>query len=117
MDMSALRRYMERLVGAKVTWQYAVIVTMTPLPSAETGRWLAENSRRSLIPGALIKRMEAARDPEQEGVDICAELMREAATIPGVAGINLLTLGNPPAVLAALDASRLSSRPAGESRN
>jgi hypothetical protein len=33
--------------------------------------------------------------------------MREVARIPGVSGINLLTLGNPGAVVAAIEASGL----------
>jgi len=79
-DLDLLRRYMQGLVEARLTWSYSVIVTLAPLHSADT---------------------------EQEGIEICAELMREAALIPGVSGINLLTLGNPGAVVAAINASGL----------
>lgn len=108
-NLVLLRRYLQGLVQAKVTWKYSVIVTLAPLPSANMARWLAENSRGALIPDALIERLENTRDPEQEGIDICSELMREVARIPGVSGINLLTLGNPGAVVAAIDASGLRS--------
>jgi len=109
-DPKMLRLYMRRMVEAKVTWNYSVIVTLAPLPSAETARWLVENRRGTLIPDVLIERLEKAADPQLEGVDICAELIRDIAGIPGVSGFNLLTLGNPEAVVAAIEASGLPHR-------
>jgi len=110
-NLVLLRRYLQGLVQAKVTWKYSVIVTLAPLPSANMARWLAENSRGTLIPDALIERLENSTEPEQEGIEICAGLMREIADIPGVSGINLLTLGNPRAVTASITASGLRSAP------
>jgi hypothetical protein len=49
--------------------------------------------------------MEQAIDPEREGIEICAELLQELATIPGVSGANLLTLGNLETIPATIDAS------------
>ena len=102
-----LQIYMQRLVAARITWRYAVIVSLAPLPSAATARWLRENHRSVLIPEGLVKRLEAAPDPVQEGIAVCAQLMREFAAIPGVSGFNLHTLGNPAAVVAAIAASGL----------
>lgn len=45
--------------------------------------------------------------PEREGVESCAELMREISGIPGVSGVNLLCLENPETVIAAIAASEL----------
>jgi len=106
-NLNLLRRYMQGMVEAKLTWSYSVIVTLAPLPSAETARWLLQNGRNTVIPDALIDRLENTPDAEQEGIAICAELMQEVARIPGVSGINLLTLGNPGAVVAAIEASGL----------
>ena len=102
-----LQVYMQRLVAAKITWRYAVMVSLAPLPSAATARWLRENHRSVLIPEGLVKQLEAAADPVQEGIAICAQLMREFAAIPGVSGFNLHTLGNPAAVVAAIATSGL----------
>jgi len=102
-----LRRFMQRLVMEKITWKFAVVVTLAPLPSAESAAWLANTIRGALIPPALIERLRKSRDPETEGVDICAELLREMVGIPGVSGVNLLALGNPEAVNAAIDAAGL----------
>jgi methylenetetrahydrofolate reductase (NADPH) len=106
-NLEVLRRFMQRLVAEKITWQFAAVVTLAPLPSAESAAWLANSIRGALIPPALIERLRRSRDPETEGVDICAELLREIAGMPGVSGVNLLTLGNPEAVNAAIAAAGL----------
>ncbi len=104
-----LRQYMQGLVEARLTWKFSVVVTLAPLPSADAARRLAESGRSVLIPDALVERLENAADPRQEGIDICAALMKEFAALPGVSGINLLTLGSPDAVAAAIEASGLKS--------
>jgi methylenetetrahydrofolate reductase (NADPH) len=112
-NIDTLRRYMYMLVERKVTWDYSVVVSVTPLPSAETARWLKKNMADSLIPKHVIERLEQAADPELEGVRICAESMQEIAEIPGVSGINLMTTGDPDLLAAAFEASGLASGPGG----
>jgi methylenetetrahydrofolate reductase (NADPH) len=102
-----LRRYVQRLVELKLTWKFAVIVTLAPLPGMEFARWQLDNPRGTRVPKAIANELAAASDPEQAGIAICARQMRKIAAIPGVSGINLLTLGNPAAVAAAIEASGL----------
>ncbi len=51
--------------------------------------------------------MIEAAGPKREGIEICAELMREMAAIPGVSGVNLMTTGNPQSIRDAIVASGL----------
>jgi methylenetetrahydrofolate reductase (NADPH) len=106
-DMAALRRYMSHLVDAQVTWRTAIIVSLATLPSAVTARWLRENLRGSRVPNKLVRRLEQARDPEQEGVAICAEILQELREIPGVSGAHMMTPGNPATIPAAIRAAGL----------
>ena len=106
-DMNVARRYMARIVAAKLTHRASFIMSLSPLPSAEAARWIRENVKGALVPDSIVKRLERASDPESEGVDICAALLREAATIPGVSGANLLTLGNLETIPAAVAVSGL----------
>jgi len=108
-NVEVLRRFMQGMIETKATWNYSPIVTLAPLPSAKTVTWLSNNIRDSMIPPELIERLEGADQPEREGIEICAELMREIASIPGISGVNLLSLGNPEAVIAAIELSRLKS--------
>lgn len=106
-SVSILRRYMKRLVDLRMTWNYAVVVTLAPLPGMETARWQLENPKGTVVPKTIANKLAKATDPERTGIEICARQMLEIASIPGVSGINLLTLGNPAAAIAAIEASGL----------
>ena len=108
-NMDILRQFMKRFVAAKLARSYSVMVSLSPLPSAETARWVKANMSDSRIPADIIQRLEDAKNPEDEGIAICAELMREISEIPGVSGVNLMTTGDPEAIPAAIRASGLRS--------
>lgn len=109
-NLNILKQYLRALVAARLTWRYSVIVSLAVLPSAATAQWVKKNLSDSRIPKSLIRRLEQAADPEQEGIAICAEKMRQIAEIPGVSGINLMTTGDASAITAAIEASGLRSR-------
>ena len=104
-DTGVVRNYMARIVASKLTHKLNFIMALSPLPSADVALWMRDNVKGALVPESIIKRMEQASDPEHEGIKICAELLQELATIPGVSGANLLTLGNLETIPAAIDAS------------
>ncbi len=104
-DMDVVRNYMARIVASKLTHRVSFIMALSPLPSADVARWVRDNVKGALVPETIIDRMERASDPESEGIEICAELLQELATIPGVSGANLLTLGKLETIPAAISAS------------
>jgi len=104
-DLDITRNYMARIVAAKLTHKASFIAALAPLPSAASARWVRDNVKGALVPEPVIERLEGASDPEREGIEICAELMQELATIPGVSGANLLTLGKLESIPAAIEAS------------
>jgi methylenetetrahydrofolate reductase (NADPH) len=110
LSMPMLRHFMRRLVDLRLTWHFAVIVTLAPLPGMQAASWQFEHAQGTVIPKAILNELAAAADPEQAGIEICVRQMQDIAAIPGVSGINLLTLGNPSAVISAIEASGLRSR-------
>lgn len=92
-DMALLERYMQRLVDAGVTERLYYLVGLGPLKSARTARWMRDSLFGTIIPDGIIRRMEAARDPQHEGIAICAELIQQAREIRGVAGVHLMAPG------------------------
>ncbi|MDH4126419.1 MAG: methylenetetrahydrofolate reductase [Gammaproteobacteria bacterium] len=93
-DADLIRHYMACLVAEKFIQRASVIVALAPLPSADLAQWLGKNLRGAVVPAKVVKRLRQAANPEQEGIDICAELLREVAHIPGVSGTNLVCLGD-----------------------
>jgi len=108
-DIDILRHYMARLVAEKLIERIDVIVGIAPVPSADIARWLAKNLRGAVMPGKIVKRLRQSAAPEQEGISICAEFLHEAAQIPGVSGANLTSLGNPEAIVDAVQLSEVKA--------
>jgi methylenetetrahydrofolate reductase (NADPH) len=108
-DLDVVRNYMAHIVAAKLTHRANFIMALAPLSSAEVARWVRDNVKGALVPESIIERLEQATDPEVEGINICAELLRELTTIPGVSGANLLTLGRIETIPAAIEASGVRS--------
>lgn len=92
-DMSLLERYMARLNDHGLTEKMYFLVGLGPLRSANGARWMRDNLYGTVMPDGLIRRMEAARHPRQEGISICAELLQQAKEISGVAGAHLMAPG------------------------
>jgi methylenetetrahydrofolate reductase (NADPH) len=92
MDAKVLRRYMARLAEHGV--KLPMLIGISPLRSAKSARWMREKLYGTIIPDAIVERMEAASDPAAEGRRICVDLMTEIAKIPGVAGVHIMAPGN-----------------------
>ena len=108
-DMRVVQNYMAQIVSSKLTHRASFIMALSPFPSADVARWIRDNVKGALVPEPIIERMEEASDPESEGIEICAELLRELSTIPGVRGVNLLTMGRLETIPAAIEASGVRS--------
>jgi methylenetetrahydrofolate reductase (NADPH) len=98
MDAALVRRYAGALGQAGVTQKLAVLVGINPLRSAKSAQWMKSQLFGTIIPDALIARMEKAADPAREGIRICVDLIEELATIPGIAGVHIMAPGNDAAI-------------------
>lgn len=98
MDAEILRRYMSCLQQHGVTDRAHFLIGVAPLASARSARWIRDKLFGSIIPDAIIRRLEAASDPKAEGQQICLDLMSEYQTIPGVAGVHVMAPLNESAV-------------------
>src|SRR5262249_23005732 len=77
MDAGVLRRYMARLAEAGVVPGLAMLIGINPLRSAKSAHWMRNHLFGTIIPDAMIERMEKAADPAAEGRRICVEYIEE----------------------------------------
>ncbi len=99
MDAGIARRYAACLADYQDTRAAMMLIGIAPLRTAKSARWMRENLYGTIIPDAIIERMEAAGDNGiAEGERICVELIEELATIPGIAGVHIMAPGNDAAV-------------------
>jgi methylenetetrahydrofolate reductase (NADPH) len=106
-DLGLLREYAARIVSSKLTWRLQILAGLAVLPSADAARELRKARPDSIIPPSVVRRIEAAEDPEAEGIAIAAEQLREIADIPGLSGVTLVTPGHPESIVSAIRASGL----------
>jgi methylenetetrahydrofolate reductase (NADPH) len=108
MDAGVVRRYLARLGEHGLVPRLAILIGVVPLKSARSARWMRKHLPGTIIPDALIARLEGAADPAAEGRRACVELMRELAEIPGVAGAHVMAPANAVAIPQVLaEAARL----------
>jgi methylenetetrahydrofolate reductase (NADH) len=98
MDAGVMRRYMARLAEHGIAGKLPVLVGIVPLRSARSARWIKDRLYGSVIPDALIARLEMANDPAAEGRRVCLDIMTALAEIPHVAGCHIMAPGNEAAV-------------------
>ncbi len=98
MDPAVLRRYLARLADHGIPERLYMLIGIAPLASARSALWIRDRLFGSIVPEALVARLEGARDPKAEGRRICLELMQEYREMPGVAGVHLMAPLNESAV-------------------
>jgi len=93
MDTGVVRRYAARLAEHGLG-NLSLLIGVAPLRSAKSARWMKDKLFGTIIPDALVERMERAPDPAAEGVRICVELIEQMSEIPGIAGAHIMAPNN-----------------------
>ena len=90
MDVDVVRRYMARLHESGVPESFKFLIGVAPLASAKSAHWMKKNLFGTIIPDAIVARMEGAADPKAEGQAICLELIEGLSKVKGVAGVHIM---------------------------
>ena len=106
MDATIAARYAARLAADAGTRGLYLLIGIAPLRSAKSARWMKQHLYGTIIPDAMIDRLERAADPAAEGARLCADLIGELATIPGIAGAHVMAPANAAAVPAVIAQAR-----------
>jgi len=106
MDSGVVARYCARLAESGVAERLHLLIGVAPLKSAKSARWMRDRLFGTVIPDAVIARMEQAADPIAEGEAICLALIEQLARTPGVAGVHVMAPNNDAALPRVLAAAR-----------
>jgi methylenetetrahydrofolate reductase (NADPH) len=94
MDAAILARYMQRLAEHGIPEKMYFLVGIAALKSARSARWMRERLFGTIMPDAIVERMEKAADPAAEGGKIALELIEVYSKIPGIAGVHIMGPSN-----------------------
>ena len=131
-DVPAFAAFMEKVRTLGVHRQAYILAGVGPLKSPAMARYMKTSVPGILVPDALIERMEAAGAPwagkskdeltkedkkartaawQQEGIQICIELIRQLQQIEGVAGVHIMAIEWEEAVKPIVEGAGLYPRP------
>ena len=111
MDLGIVRRYVQRLLDLGIAQKLPMLIGVCPIPSAKSARWMKEKLFGTIIPDAIVTRLEQAADSKAEGMKICIEQLQELATIPGVGGAHVMAPVNPSVVPEVISTAGVNGQP------
>jgi 5,10-methylenetetrahydrofolate reductase len=89
-DIPRFEEFMKDVRERELHKQVYIIAGVLPARSAKALGYMKDEVPGMRVPEEFLKRMEAAEDPKEEGVNICAELIRQIRDIEGVAGVHIM---------------------------
>ena len=93
-DSNLLKTYMKYIVDSGLSEKLYFLIGIGPIRSDKSAKWMRDKLFGTVIPEAVVLRMEQAKNPVQEGINICADLIDEFREIPGINGVHLMAPRN-----------------------
>lgn len=91
-DISAFKEYLECLNNAGVIGRTYLLAGVAPIRSAKVARMMSQVPGVK-VPEHIIQRLEDAKEPKEEGVQIALEIIDQLKVLPGVNGIHFMAVG------------------------
>lgn len=89
-DMPMFKDYMAEAGDKGLLDKVFVLAGVGPMASARSAIWIRDNVPGIHIPDWVIKRLEGAENPKEEGQKICVEMMQQLKEVDGVAGVHVM---------------------------
>lgn len=109
-DVARFAEWMHDVRTLGLHHEAAIMAGVMVIKSAQSARFLRDHLPGSRVPEEIIARMEAASDPESEGITIAAELCQQLLAIDGVRGVHIMSVGWTKAIPLVVDAAGLRQR-------
>lgn len=91
-DLARFSEWMRGVRERGLDKKVAILVGVMPVKSTEALKYMEKEVPGMRISNELMRRMEQAEEPKEEGVKIAIETIRELRKIKGVRGIHLMPL-------------------------
>jgi methylenetetrahydrofolate reductase (NADPH) len=91
-DMDRFRVWMKLVSQSQIHDKTAILAGVMPVKSAKAFLYMEKEVPGMRIPQELIRRMEQAEEPKEEGIKIAVETIRQLQKIEGIRGIHLMPL-------------------------
>ncbi|MFO8240590.1 MAG: acetyl-CoA decarbonylase/synthase complex subunit delta [Dissulfuribacterales bacterium] len=110
-NVEKFARFMEIVRDLGLNEKVYILAGVTPPKSVGMARYM-----KKFVPGLdvtdeVIERLKGAKDPKEEGISICVDIIKQVREIPGVAGVHIMAIEWEQAVPEIVSLAGLSPRP------
>lgn len=112
-DVDALSDWAEVVRARGLFERMFVLIGVAPPRSARSAAFMRDHLPGVVVPGDVLRRLEKADDPAEEGVRLTVEVVHSIRSIAGIAGIHVMGLGREESVRRVIQEAGMLPRPAG----
>ena len=91
-DMERFGEWMKQVRDRGLHEKVFIMAGVTPLKSAGMARYMRDQVPGLRVPDEIVKRMEQAGDPQEEGIAICVEQIQAFKEMEGIAGVHIMAI-------------------------
>ncbi len=111
-NVDRFARFMEMVRELGLDDKVYILAGVTPPKSLGMARYMKSSVPGMDVPDEVIRRMQDAKDKQEEGINICVDIIKQVKEIKGVAGVHVMAIEWESAVPEILKRAGLLPRPA-----
>ncbi|MHB1464035.1 MAG: methylenetetrahydrofolate reductase [Thermoleophilia bacterium] len=91
-NVDKFKEFMHQCRELGVTERCRILAGVAPLKSAGMAKYMKNRVAGMDVPDAVVERMAAAEDAQDEGIQVCVDVINEVKEIEGVAGVHIMAV-------------------------
>ncbi|MBW1859506.1 MAG: methylenetetrahydrofolate reductase [Deltaproteobacteria bacterium] len=91
-DMPKFVEWMKMVTDRGLDQKTHILAGLIPIKSVGMARYMANNVSGLSLPKELVDRMADAKEPKEEGIKICLELIEQLKEVEGVHGVHVMAV-------------------------
>lgn len=91
-DMERFERWMALVRARGLHEGVHILAGVMPLKSHKVALYMKNKVSGMIVPDEVVERLKNAKDPKEEGVQICVEQIEHLRTIEGVRGVHIMAV-------------------------
>jgi CO dehydrogenase/acetyl-CoA synthase delta subunit len=110
-NVERFARFMQAVRDLGLHKKVHILAGVTPPKSVGMARYMKSSVPGMDVTDEVIKRMQGAKDKEDEGINICVDIIRQVREMEGVAGVHIMAIEWESAVPEIVSRAGLAARP------
>ena len=110
-NVERFAKFMQAVRDLGLDKKVHILAGVTPPKSVGMARYMKSSVPGMDVTDEVIKRMQGAKDKEDEGINICVDIIRQVREIEGVAGVHIMAIEWESAVPEIVSRAGLATRP------